>query len=202
MIDTLIFDFGAIFMNLDKEATITQLKKLGLQTFTQKMIRVNEQYETGNITTEAFLDFYHKQFPNATKKQLSNAWNSIILDFPQHRLDFIKNLKNKSQYKLLLLSNTNELHINKVIENMGLEKYNQFKNSFDAFYLSHEIKLRKPDREIFDFVLNTHKLKPENCFFTDDTLEHIETAKSLGIKTWNLIPEKEDVTQLFNKFSF
>jgi HAD superfamily hydrolase (TIGR01509 family) len=62
--------------------------------------------------------------------------------------------------------------------------------------LSHEINFRKPNTEIYQFVLNENKLKAEETFFIDDTKENTDAAERLGIKTWNLIPGKEDVVDL------
>lgn len=116
-------------------------------------------------------------------------------DFPEHRLKFLKRLKAQNKYQLILLSNTNELHIDWVKAQIPF--YEAFKECFDAFYLSHEINLRKPNTDIFNFVLNTHQLKPENCVFIDDNAENIETANNMGIKTWHITPYKEDVVNLF-----
>ena len=197
MIKTLIFDFGDVFINLNKESTYLELKKMGISYFSEEMLQINKQFEIGEINIKTFENFYTELFPKLNAKQLRNAWNSIILDFPEYRLDFIETLSKTFEFNLILLSNTNELHIEKVIESMTLERYMRFKNCFDSFYLSHEINLRKPDSEIFDFVLSTHNLNPNDCFFIDDTKEHTETAKRLGIHTWNIIPEVEDIVNMF-----
>lgn len=197
MIKTLLFDFGDVFIDLDKEVPYIEMKKLGIHSFTNEMIETNKQYETGKIGTSEFLNYYHKAFPNNSKKQLSEAWNSIILTFPEYRLKFLEDLANSKQYQIILLSNTNDLHIEKVIENMTLKRYNRFKNCFDAFYFSQEIHLRKPNPDIYEFVLKSHNIKPNECLFIDDTKENTETAKTLGIHTWNIIPKKEDVVDLF-----
>ncbi|MFT4801148.1 MAG: epoxide hydrolase-like predicted phosphatase [Flavobacteriaceae bacterium] len=197
MIKTVIFDFGDVFINLDKEAPYIEMKKLGIHSFSEEMIENNKLYETGKIDTSAFLDYYQKAFPNISKSQLSEAWNSIILDFPEYRLEYIEALATSKKYQLILLSNTNDLHIEKVIENITLERFQRFKNCFDAFYLSQEIHLRKPNSDIYNFVLDTHNINPNESLFIDDTKENTETAKKLGIHTWNIIPKKEDVVDLF-----
>ena len=122
MIKTLLFDFGDVFINLDKKAPNIEMKKIGIHSFSNEMIETNKQYETGKIATTQFLDWYHKAFPCSSKKQLSDAWNSIILTFPEYRLKFLEGLANSKQYQLILLSNTNNLHIEKVIENMTLKR--------------------------------------------------------------------------------
>ncbi len=197
MIKTLIFDFGDVFINLDKEAPFIEMKKLGIHSLSNEIIEINKLYETGKIDTNEFLEYYHQKLPSATKGQLSEAWNSIILDFPEYRLEFLEELAKSKKYQLILLSNTNDLHIKKVIENMTLEMFKRFKNCFNAFYFSQEIHFRKPNSDIYEFVLNTHKIKPEECFFIDDTKENTESAKKLGIQTWNINPKNEDVINLF-----
>lgn len=197
MIKTIVFDFGDVFINLNKKAPLIELNRLGISSFDNKMLQLNIDYEIGLISTRTFIDSYIKLFPTLNTVTISAAWNAIILDFPEHRLKFIEALSESKKFQLILLSNTNELHIKKVFQKMTMERYLRFKNCFDFFYLSHEINLRKPETTIFDFVLKTHKLESEECLFIDDTLEHIETAKKMGFHTWNLDPDKEDIVDLF-----
>lgn len=198
MINTLIFDFGDVFINLDKPAIERSLNKLGISTITNKMLEIAMNYEKGLISTDIFITSFTKKFPMISNKEFTIAWNSIILDFPEHRLTFIEHLASLKKYKLILLSNTNELHIEQVIENMSLDRYLRFKNCFDQFYLSHEIKLRKPDHSIYEFVLIKNNLIAKNCFFIDDTKENTDAASILGIRAWNNNPKNEDVIDLFN----
>jgi glucose-1-phosphatase len=197
MINTLIFDFGDVFINLDKEGAMQNaLNLFKMSTFDKEMIDANIQYEIGNISTTEFIDFYKNKFPYLNEKQIVDAWNFIIKDFPPHRLEFIKQLQDTKEYKLILLSNTNALHIDFVKETIPF--FSEFKNCFDVFYLSHEIHLRKPNADIFNFVLNEHNLTAKNCLFIDDTEENTFTAKSLGLHVWNINEKTEDITQIFN----
>lgn len=201
MIKTLIFDFGDVFINLDKEATVKHIsKRFGAFSLTSEIDSINNQYETGQLSTKDFIAFYKDYFKTEDEAFLVKAWNSIILDFPEYRLNFIKSLAESQRYKLILLSNTNALHIEKVIENMSLDRYMEFKSCFDKFYLSHEIGSRKPDTAIFQFVIAENNLKVEECFYIEDTAEHTISAFQLGIRYWNIIPGKEDVVLLFKKY--
>ena len=62
MIKNIIFDYGDIFINLDKPATKLELQKLGVDDFTPEMTAQNHAYEKGLITTAQFVDFYQEQF--------------------------------------------------------------------------------------------------------------------------------------------
>jgi len=197
MIKTLIFDFGDVFINLDKSATTAQISGLGLENISEEMLAFNKRYEVGDLNTSSFLDYYKSLLPHVGTDELAKVWNAIILDFPEHRLEFIETLAIENQYQLILLSNTNELHIEKVIENMGIDRYDRFKKSFEQFYLSHEIHLRKPNKDIYTFVLENNQLIAEECLFIDDTKENTDAAKELGIHVWNHNPLKEDIVHLF-----
>ncbi len=195
MINTIIFDFGDVFINLDKTATNRELSALGKVPDLEEAKEVYNRYETGKISTSDFIRFFLELYPKASEKQIINAWNAILLDFPKHRLEFIQNLGAQHDYKLILLSNTNELHIDWIKNNVSF--YNDFKSCFDAFYLSHKIQLRKPNSDIFEFVLQQHNIQPQETLFIDDTKENTDTASRLGIHTWNNDPKKEDITNLF-----
>lgn len=205
MIKSFIFDFGDVFINLDKEGTIKRsIDLFGKDIITEAknnndlaIFKVNDDYEKGVITTKEFVAYYTNLAKNISETEAIELWNSLIKDFPTHRLTFIKKLAEQNNYKLILLSNTNELHINYIKENVPF--YEEFKACFDAFYLSHEIGFRKPDTAIYEFVLEQNKLKAKECLFIDDTIENTLSATTLDIHTWHINPKEDDITELFTK---
>lgn len=199
MIKNIIFDFGDIFINLDKEIVIREVQKHSTDGLTPELLEIAMQYEVGNISTEVFINGMQTAFPKTTSVEITSIWNGMLLDFPDYRLEFLENLAKEKKYRLFLLSNTNALHISEVINKMGLHKYERFKNCFEQFYLSHEIHLRKPNSDIYDFVLSQNNLKATETLFIDDTQENTEAAQKLGIKSWNLIVGSEDITELKSK---
>lgn len=199
MIKNIIFDFGDIFINLDKQAPLLEMAKFGFTELTPELDTIFKEYEMGLLETDAFIDKLQAIFTNATKQQIKDAWNSIILDFPEERLKFIEKLKSDNQYRLFLLSNTNDLHIEKVKESMGMERFNRFKNCFEVFYLSQEMKMRKPNTDIYEFVLKENNLIAEETFFLDDTKENTDSASKLDIHCWNLQVGKEDVLETLSR---
>jgi putative hydrolase of the HAD superfamily len=196
IIKTIIFDFGDVFINLDKEGAMKNaLTLFELNEFPEDLIAINTKYEQGLISSEEFIEFYTDNFPRLSKKDIIDAWNFILRDFPKERLSFLQKLKQDNQYQLMLLSNTNEIHINWVKQQVPF--YNDFKACFDQFYLSHEINLRKPNDDIYEFVLHQNNLRPEECLFIDDTKDNTEAAPKLGIQVWNINEKEEDVSNLF-----
>ncbi|MFS4468139.1 HAD-IA family hydrolase [Maribacter sp. 2210JD10-5] len=199
MIKNIIFDFGDVFIDLDKEAPFRELARFGFTSLTPELDKACKEYEMGSMNSNEFISILKKNFPSATETEIIAAWNSIILDFPEHRLVFLEQLKSENDYRLFLLSNTNALHIEKVVQNMGTERYERFKNCFEQFYLSHEIQLRKPNATIYEYVLKTNDLNVYETFFVDDTKENTDAAQRMGIFCWNLQVGEEDIVQLKNK---
>lgn len=196
MIKNIIFDFGDIFINLDKEIVFREIQKYRNARPTTELIALSSAFEVGAITSETFVKGLKTAFPSASSQEIITIWNGMLLDFPDYRLDFLEGLAHENEHRLFLLSNTNALHIDQVVNIMGKLKYHRFKNCFEQFYLSHEIKLRKPNADIYEFVLQENKLNPPETLFIDDTFENTEAANRLGIKTWNLKVGQEDITQL------
>ncbi|EAR01538.1 HAD-IA family hydrolase [Maribacter sp. HTCC2170] len=199
MIENIIFDFGDIFINLDKEIVFREMQNQGVPTLNPEILSLSLAFEVGEISPQTFVGGLKSSFPKATSEQIITIWNGMLLDFPDYRLDFLEKLAKENKYRLFLLSNTNALHIPEVVNIMGDSNYNRFKNSFEQFYLSHEIHLRKPNADIFEFVLSENNLNASETLFIDDTLENTEAADKLGINTWNLIVGKEDIIDLKTK---
>lgn len=195
MIDTIIFDFGDVFINLDKEATLTALKNFGLENWNSEIDSLNINFEKGVITKNDFLFGLNKLVPNATQEELLEAWNAVLLDFPKYRLEFLQKLSQK--YQLFLLSNTDSIHINHFKERYGNEFYNQFYNCFEKVYFSFDLGMRKPDVMIYEFVIKENNLTPLKTLFVDDNFNNIESAKKTGLQVWHLQKGKEDVIELF-----
>ena len=89
-------------------------------------------------------------------------------------LEIIEELK--SSYSLVLCSNTDPWHWQKVLHEIPFIK------EFEHFYLSFEMKLNKPDAQVFKQILSSLSIQGQDCIFIDDTVENIEVAKQFGIQ--------------------
>lgn len=202
MIKNIIFDFGDVFINLDKEAPYRELLAKGITEISEDFMNVCKIYEIGKCSTDSFVNVFTAQFPKITNKEAVGIWYSILLDFPVHRFEFIKKISQSGQYRLFLLSNTNDLHISWIQNDWGLDLFTEFKNQFEQFYLSHEIQMRKPNSDIYNYVLSENKLRADETIFIDDTEENTEAAKKLGMHVWNINPKTEDIVELLTRKEF
>jgi HAD superfamily hydrolase (TIGR01549 family) len=197
MITTIIFDFGDIFLNLEKEAQVEAFKKLGLAGPNDDLIIKNDLFEKGELSESKFLESFQKYIPNASISEIKEAWNTIIGDFPLYRLEFLQLLSYK--YKLFLLTNTDEIHIDHFEQNVGISFFSDFYQCFEKVYYSYEMGMRKPEEEIYSYILRKHDLNPKRTLFVDDKKVNTDAAQNLGLHVWNLQVGQEDVVDLFKQ---
>ncbi|MEO0037139.1 MAG: hypothetical protein RIQ59_350 [Bacteroidota bacterium] len=197
MITTIIFDFGDIFLNLEKEAQVEAFKKLGLSGPNDDLILKNDLFEKGKLSENEFLESFQKYIPNAGISEIKEAWNTVIGDFPLYRLEFLQLLSYK--YKLFLLTNTDEIHIDYFEQNVGISFFSDFYQCFEKVYYSYEMGMRKPEEEIYSYILRKHDLNPKRTLFIDDKKVNTDAAQNLGLHVWNLQVGQEDVVDLFKQ---
>jgi len=197
MINTIIFDFGDVFINLEKETSVEEFKKLGLDGPNEDLLAHNDLFEKGKIDEMQFISSFQKYIPNAGLDEIVRAWNSVIGDFPLHRLEFLQMLSSK--YRLFLLTNTDSIHINRFEHKVGMSFYTDFYRCFEKVYYSYEMGMRKPEPEIFQTLIRKHDLSPKRTLFVDDKKSNTDVAESLGLYVWNLKVGQEDVVDLFDQ---
>jgi len=199
--DAIIFDLGGVIINLDYQRTIIEFEKLGVSNFNDlynqaAQSQVFDDYETGRISSQHFINKLLDFLPQGTSpNQVVRAWNAMILDVPSEKLKLLQTTK--AQLPIYLLSNTNEIHMDKVRREWAKSSYLPVEDYFSNVYLSYEMNLRKPDAEIFKMVCELNALQPEKVLFIDDSIQHIQGASSIGLNTHHLT-RSEDLYTLFS----
>lgn len=192
-IDAIIFDLGGVILNLDYNLTVKAFEQIipaiDKDSFFGKKNQLSffNDYEVGRTSTAEFINAFNNHYRlNLSQYEFESMWNAMILDLPKERIDLINNLRSRGK-KIYLLSNINDLHETAVQGRYSeIVRGKNFLEEFDKAYYSHHIGLRKPNREIFDFVLQQHNLLPEKTLFIDDSPHHVEGAKSAGINSVHL----------------
>jgi len=189
----IILDLGGVILNIDYRKTEDAFAALGIRNFAAlysqlKQTEIFEQFETGHIDSGTFVQALRERAGSGVSEaQIVAAWNAMLLDLPLRRLQILQQLQ--LHYDLFLLSNINELHeaaFNKTLKSLsGFDSIGVF---FDKIYFSHRIGLRKPDPAAFNLILEQNGLSPERTLFVDDSPQHIESARALGIQTIYLEP--------------
>ena len=202
MIKNIIFDFGGVLLDLDYNRTWTAMKHLAVVDMNQEhlpdwFVRLSDAFEIGSIGQESFIWHIQKNasghIPHAG--EIVRAWNSMLLGWQLSKLNFLKSLR--KEYKTYLLSNTNEIHIewvqNDLKTNHDIQDFDTA--YFDKTYYSHLIGLRKPDPAIFRYVLERNGLIAKETLFIDDSEEHIKIAALLGLNVHHFERNSDLISQ-------
>ena len=144
----------------------------------------------GLITTDTFKSSLRQfgQKSDLSDIDIQNAWNAMLIGWDTEKFTFLTNLKKK--YRVFLLSNTNEMHIEWVIRDLDVNhQISDFETRFfNKVYYSHKINMRKPDVDIYKFLIADSNLNPAESIFIDDLIENIDGAKKSGLNTYHHNP--------------
>lgn len=195
--EAIIFDFGGVILDIDFQKMMDALTELSSAADVKKIQTsgILEKIECGQINGEEFFtgvqDILHKKLD---KEKFLAAWNAILLDYKPRRIEVLHELK--QTHKLFLLSNTNEIHYKTFSKKLWDEYKITFDDLFEKTYLSHEMGMIKPDKNIYQQVLDEQNLVPEKTLFIEDTEINARAAETLGIQTL-LIPRNGSFYHFF-----
>ncbi|MEM7062428.1 MAG: HAD family phosphatase [Cyanobacteria bacterium P01_B01_bin.77] len=196
-IDNVIFDLGGVIVDLDYSLTIRALSELAgydisQQYSQQQQADVFSKFEVGNITVAEFRQGLMQLLGfKAEADAIDQAWNALILNFPRERVELLRQLGQRK--RIFLLSNINELHLatvdRKFATAMGTD-IGTLADQFERVYYSHLVGDRKPNRSIFQRVIDENQLTPTQTLFLDDTAHNLVGAQQVGLQTIHITQEK------------
>lgn len=200
--DAIIFDLGGVILNIDYNATADAFRELGFDNFDEvysqaKQSNLFDDLETGRISPQQFRERV-REFGKIelTDEQIDQAWNAMLLDLPEHRIDLLDQLAGSK--RIFLLSNTNQIHYDQyqksLIDRFGSDVLNE---RFERSFFSHQIGKRKPHPETFEWVCAEISAAPGATLFIDDSIQHIEGANRAGLRTLHK-PGDIDVAEVLN----
>jgi glucose-1-phosphatase len=182
--DTLIFDFGGVIFDIDPDrsakafanligpAKLNEIEATGLLW----------EYEKGNIDTPTFYTSFCSQAGADIPFEVFNrAWCAMLVGYQRKRIEYLRWLQ--KSHRLIMLSNTNQMHYNHFSGKLQTEYGVTFQQLFHHVYLSYQMRLIKPDTAIYRKVLVEQNLMPEKTLFIEDSRANADAAKTLGIET-------------------
>jgi putative hydrolase of the HAD superfamily len=201
-IRALIFDLGGVVINIDPPRAVAALQQLAapLVSVTDVFLEhhaVFLDYEKGLIDDHAFREGIRDltRRPDLSDAAIDEAWCSMLFEIPAERLQLLKRLK--AQYRTFVLSNTNQIHVdafNRIVASVSgqssLDPY------FEKVYFSHDLKMRKPEAQIYQHVLREQGLTPSETLFLDDREDNLAAARAEGIRT-QLVTPASGILELF-----
>jgi putative hydrolase of the HAD superfamily len=193
-ISTIVFDFGNVVAWFSHRKSAEQLAVYGTASAASIAAylfggKLEDDFEAGRIDGKALSGMVRETFHlHCTDEQFTQAFVDMFRANDEV-CDLLPRLK--PRYRLVLLSNTNELHARHF-----LEKFHQQLAPFDAIVLSYKVGLRKPDARVYEYCRQQGGSPPAcECLFIDDLPANVEGARACG---WQGIVYRqgEDLTTL------
>jgi len=192
MIRTAFFDMGNVLVFFSNQRMCEQVGLLCKKTpqeiediFFRTSMQVD--FECGRLSKEQL----HQQFEAAVGEQIEIEKLQLavadIFTLNAAILPILDDLKSR-RIRLVVLSNTNELHAAFIRDNFDIL------DRFDDFVFSHEVGAMKPSATIYEAALKKAHCEPHECFYTDDIEEYVLAAREFGIQA-KLFTGTEDLNQ-------
>lgn len=187
-IKNLVFDFGGVLIDLDRQRCLDNFERLGMPDVPAMLDVCHQQgfflqHEKGLIDAAEFRERIREQIGKpVTDTEIDAAWNSFLVGIPSYKLDMLLELR--QHYVVYLLSNTNDIHWEWSVKHAFHYKSFHVEDFFEEIFLSYEMKMAKPDKEIFQCLLEKTGIDPQETFFIDDSEANCLMAQSLGISTY------------------
>lgn len=204
----LIFDFGGVLIDLDRDKSVAEFERLGVKNASDMLSNYVQSgifylLESGQISADEFRDRLREEYGigHVTDDDIDAAFFAFLRTVPQHRIDFLRGLhaegrrnRRGERIRIVLLSNTNVIHFPTCMHRFFESDGDRVTDFFDHLYLSYEMKMSKPDDDIFLALAAAEGVEPGQCLFFDDGPANVATAARLGFKT-QLVTD--DITTYF-----
>lgn len=187
MIKNIVFDFGGVIVDINRENAVKRFEELGITNAEEVLDKYHQkgiflEVEDGRISAEEFCS----KLGIIAKREISfeeakYGWLGFMVGVPLYRLEYLEELRKK--YNLYLLSNTNPFIMSWARSNEFTTLGKPLDDYFDKLYLSYQIGIVKPDQAIFDYMINDASINPEETVFVDDGSANVEMGINLGFKT-------------------
>jgi epoxide hydrolase-like predicted phosphatase len=193
----IIFDLGGVVINVTMDKIFDYwAKETGYNANYIKQIFESEdifhRFERGEISPTDYKENISRNFGlEINEDKFYNVWNDIFHDLDPRIEDLLDNLKSK--FRLVVLTNTNEIHGNK-----WKNKYQSILKYFEKIFCSYEIHSRKPEKKAYKIVINYLNMEPKFILFLDDRIKNIKVASFLGLKGI-LVKSTEQMINSLNK---
>lgn len=184
MIKNIIFDFGGVIADIDRERAVKHFESLGLTNAEELLDKYHQrdiflEVEDGRVDAEGFcakLGAYCGR--EISLKEAKKAWISFFVGDPQYKLDYMEELH--KEYHIYILSNTNPFIMSWARSAEFTAAGKPLDYYVDKIYASYELKTVKPHKEIFEYMIDDARLLPADSVFVDDGAANVEMAKELG----------------------
>ncbi|MGN0162252.1 MAG: HAD family hydrolase [Candidatus Ornithomonoglobus sp.] len=194
MINTVIFDIGRVLVDFDWGEYIYNLFDSETAQIVKDAIFGGSfwnELDRGVLSRDEMLEGFNKNAPGY-ENEIRIAFDRVgdALALRDFTIPWICELKERG-LRVLYLSNYSH-HVTQCNP-----KVLSFTDYMDGGIFSCNVKLIKPDRRIYERLIELYGLTPSECVFIDDSAANIDAAKELGINTVHY----KDYEQAYNELN-
>lgn len=196
-----IFDMGNVIIDIDFNRVFAVWSKLSgvplasiKKNFTAG--EIFNLHERGNITDIEFAEEINSELGMSLSfEQFAEGWQAIFIAVRPEVIDIMNKLREQG-HRVVVLSNTNRLH-----HDYWPKHYPEIAASADFLYLSQDLGMRKPDPELFKYVLESEAVEAQDAVFFDDLQTNVDAALSVGMNAVHVI-DKNTIIDYFRDYDF
>lgn len=196
-ISVVMFDLGGVLVDLGNVSQMHEMlntegeeSEVWLKWLRSPTVAA---FDSGKISFDEFAKRLPEEVGSSVDaevfKQAFRAWPKGLF---AGALDLVSAVK--PEYHRAILSNTNAAHWSRLMNEMALA------GNFHSYFASHLIGSVKPERAIYNYVLDALQVAPEEILFIDDNQVNIDTAQLMGIQAHRVkgIEEAKKVLNSYN----
>ena len=200
-VKNLLFDFGGVIVSLNKQNALNRFKEIGLENIEDYLNEFRQSgifldYEEGKLSPQEFYAEFRKLAgrDDISDADIDSGWMAFLIGIPEYKFQLLKDLRKK--YNVYLLSNTNPSIMKWAFskdfspEGLPISAY------FDKCYLSYELGVAKPDKKIYELILQDSGMNPAETLFLDDGKKNVEMGAELGFQVYQA-NQDEDLREFF-----
>lgn len=196
-----IFDMGNVIIDIDFNRVFDKWSELSGTPSEEIKSRftfgnIFQLHECGKISDIEFAELLCEEMGiTLSFEDFAEGWHAIFISLRPEVIDIMERLREQG-HRVVVLSNTNRLHLD-----YWPEHYPEIAASSDFLYLSQDLGMRKPDPEIFKYVLQSEEFEAADAVFFDDVEENVKAAQALGIHSIHVV-DKDTVSEYFRTYDF
>lgn len=188
MIKNLVFDFGGVIADISRTRAVQAFYELGLKDADTRLDKYHQtgifqELEEGTLTADGFRHELGKLCGRElTPAETRQAWLGFFTGVDSRKLEYMLELR--KSYKVYILSNTNPFVMSWARSPEFSPAGKPLDEYCDKMYLSYQIGITKPAREIFDYMVKDSGMLPAETLFVDDGASNTRAAEELGFRAF------------------
>ena len=204
-INTIIFDIGSVLVQqVPLEISLRQEnRKFIPEELIDQLVKIwcssgTEQGSLEEQITTAYLKAYESGLRGPNRQYIEYIASESLRNIERcdYTIPMLRSLK-MAGYKLYILSNWGKWHFEELQKRNDFREFLQY---FDGGIVSYQVGLKKPDRKIYEILIDKYNINPSSAVFYDDKPENIQAAKEVGLNA--VVFDRSIADSIINKKDF